>query len=156
MNATFTASLSTDGTYYNCHGEVAPDGGPHDWYIINWNTGIYTYIGTSADYYIDFNVFKPSMYGNYRLWAEGPNGAGFTGYQYLGDPYVGVSVSAGVLQFIDQAAFDALYARINAAYENHQANFFNSNNSFSDNDIDALIISTGFDEHQPMEEFEAY
>ena len=34
-NVTFSASLSTDGTYYNCHAEINQDGGPHDWYLIN-------------------------------------------------------------------------------------------------------------------------
>lgn len=74
-SANFTASLA--GTYYNCYAELN-DPGPYDWYLINWYTGVYTYIGSSTDY-INFNVQKPSMYGSYRVWGEGPYGAGFTG-----------------------------------------------------------------------------
>lgn len=153
-DATFTAY--DQGTYYTCHAEVTPDGGPHDWYLINWLTGVYTYIGTTADYYIDFNVQKPSMYGNYRLWAEGPMGAGYTGYEYLGDPYSGVSMVGGIMSFTDTSAMNVIEARIEAAMENHLANFADPLNYMSEDAYNDYADNVGFDEFLPMREFEAY
>lgn len=155
-DVTFTASLSTGGTYYNCHAEVYQYEGPHDWYLINWNTGVYNYIGSTPDYYIDFNVFKPSMYGSYRLWSEGPYGAGFTGYQYLGDPYLGVSVSSGMLVFDDANSAEVIYNRLETAYEDHQATLFDSYDNLTDEQMDAIVIAQGYDEWLPLKEFEAY
>lgn len=152
-DATFTAY--NNGTYYTCHAEVVPNGGPHDWYLINWYTGVYTYIGTSADYYIDFNVQKPKLYGNYRLWAEGPNGAGYTGYQYLGDAYSGVSINTGILSFTNQAAYDALTTRLKDAYDTHQT-FLDQYDTMTGDAADAAAISAGFNQFLPYEEFEAH
>jgi|GEM_PF-6841172 len=150
-SANFTASLA--GTYYNCYAELN-DPGPYDWYLINWYTGVYTYIGSSTDY-INFNVQKPSMYGNYRVWGEGPYGAGFTGYQYMGDPYTGVSISNGILTFADYAVFDALQERIKNAYEVHQT-VIDQWDSLTDDQADAAAITAGFDQFLPYKEFESY
>jgi len=151
-SANFTASLA--GTYYNCYAELN-DPGPYDWYLINWNTGVYTYIGSSTDY-INFNVQKPSMYGNYRVWGEGPYGAGFTGYQYMGDPYSGVSISSGILEFTDAAAFDALNNRIEQAYEDHSAAFYDVLSSLTDEQVNDYAENQGFDDLLPLREFEAF
>jgi hypothetical protein len=53
-NVSFTAT--NQGTYYTCYGEVPSTGLPHDWYLIDWYTNVYTYIGTSGDNTITFNV----------------------------------------------------------------------------------------------------
>jgi hypothetical protein len=151
-SANFTASLA--GTYYNCYAELN-DPGPYDWYLINWYTGVYTYIGSSTDY-INFNVQKPSMYGSYRVWGEGPYGAGFTGYQYLGDSYSGVTLSNGMLVFTNESALDNLYTRLDNAYEVHQANFIDSYDNLTDDQMNAYAEQQGFDEFLPMREFEAY
>lgn len=149
--ANFTATLN--GTYYNCYAELN-DPGPYDWYLINWYTGVYTYIGSSTDY-INFNVQKPSMYGSYRIWGEGPYGAGFTGYQYMGDPYTGVSLSGGMLSFTNLAAYNALSTRLKDAYESHQT-FLDQYDNLSDDAADAAAISAGFNQFLPYEEFEAH
>ena len=151
-SANFTASLA--GTYYNCYAELN-DPGPYDWYLINWNTGVYTYIGSSTDY-INFNVQKPSMYGSYRVWGEGPYGAGFTGYQYMGDPYSGVSLSGGMLVFDDANSAEVIYNRLETAYEDHQAALFDSYDYLTDEQMDAIVIAQGYDEWLPLKEFEAY
>lgn len=151
-SANFTASLA--GTYYNCYAELN-DPGPYDWYLINWYTGVYTYIGSSTDY-INFNVQKPSMYGNYRVWGEGPYGAGFTGYQYMGDPYTGVSISSGILEFTDAAVFDALNDRLEQAYEDHSAAFYDGLSSLTDEQVNDYAESQGFDDLLPLKEFEAF
>lgn len=151
-SANFTASLA--GTYYNCYAELN-DPGPYDWYLINWTTGVYTYIGSSTDY-INFNVQKPSMYGNYRVWGEGPYSAGFTGYQYMGDPYLGVSVNSGMLVFDDANSAEAIYNRLETAYEDHQAALFDSYDNLTDEQMDAIVIAQGYDEWLPLKEFEAY
>lgn len=152
-DATFTTY--DQGTYYTCHAEVTPDGGPHDWYLINWYTGVYTYIGTSSDYYIDFNFQKPSLYGHYRLWAEGTMGSGYTGYEYLGDPYIGVTISSGIMTFTDQTAYRNLKARLTSAYDNHQTHL-DAYDTMSDAAANAQAITDGFDEFLPYEEFEAH
>lgn len=152
QSANFTASLA--GTYYNCYAELN-DPGPYDWYLINWNTGVYTYIGSTTDY-INFNVQKPSMYGSYRVWGEGPYGAGFTGYQYLGDPYVGVSKVSGVLEFTDVTALDNIITRLENAYEDHSSNFIDPLDYMSDDAITDYAQSVGFDEFLPFKEFEAF
>ena len=152
-NVSFTAT--NQGTYYTCYGEVPSTGLPHDWYLIDWYTNVYTYIGTSGDNNITFNVQKPALYGQYRLWAEGPGGASFTGYQYMGDAYSGVSINSGVLTFTNQAAFDALVIRLENAYENHQT-FIDNYDNLSDDATDAALISAGFDEFLPYKRFEAH
>jgi len=149
-NVNFTATLA--GSYYNCYGEMA-NPGPYDWYLLNWNTGIYTYIGSTADNFINFNVTKPSMYGSYRLWADQ---GGFTGFQYLGDPYLGVSMVGGMLEFTDETAFNNLLNRLEQAYEDHQSNFVDSYNHLTDDQINNLAQAQGFDEFLPLKEFENY
>ena len=151
-SATFTATLN--GTYYNCYAELNYPG-PYDWYLINWNTGVYTYIGSSTDY-INFTVQKPSMYGNYRVWGEGPYGAGFTGYQYMGDSYSGVSIVSGVMSFTDTTAMVTIEVRLASAMEDHLANFADPLNYMSDDDYNNYAESVGFDEFLPMREFEAH
>lgn len=151
-SANFTASLA--GTYYNCYAELN-DPGPYDWYLINWTTGVYTYIGSSTDY-INFNVQKPSMYGNYRVWGEGPYSAGFTGYQYMGDPYTGVSISSGILEFTNQTALDNVIERLEQAFEDHQRNFFDPMDHLTDEQMNDYADSQGFDEFLPLKEFETY
>jgi len=151
-SATFTATLN--GTYYNCYAELNYPG-PYDWYLINWNTGVYTYIGSSTDY-INFTVQKPSMYGNYRVWGEGPYGAGFTGYQYMGDPYIGVSINSGILEFNDAAAFDNLNNRLEQAYEDHSAAFYDGLSSLTDEQVNDYAEIQGFDDLLPLKEFEGY
>ena len=116
---------------------------------------MYTYIGSSADYYINFNVQKPKLYGSYRLWAEGPNGSGFTGYEYLGDPYNGVSINNGILSFTNQATYDALVTRLEDAYETHQT-YIDQFNHLSDDATDAALISAGFNQFLPYQQFEAH
>lgn len=96
------------------------------------------------------------MYGSYRIWGEGPYGAGFTGYQYMGDPYTGVTLSSGMLSFTNKAAYNAMSARLEAAYEAHQAAFIDTYDYLSDDDMDALAISAGFDQFLPYKEFEAH
>jgi len=96
------------------------------------------------------------MYGNYRLWAEGPNGAGFTGYQYLGDPYAGVSLVGGMLEFTDQTSYDNLQTRLTQAYEDHQSKFFDPWNNLTDDQMNDYAEAQGFDEFLPFKEFEAY
>lgn len=152
-NVTFTAT--NQGTYYTCYGEVPSTGLPHDWYLIDWYTNVYTYIGTSSDNTINFNVQKPSLYGQYRLWAEGPGGASFTGYQYLGDPYSGVTISGGILSLTDVSAYDALKTRLKTAYDNHQTHL-DSYSSMSSDNAEAQAISDGFDEFLPFKRFEAH
>jgi hypothetical protein len=153
-DVSFTASLA--GYYYNCNAEINQDDGPHDWYLINWNTGVYTYIGSTSDNYINFNVNKPSMYGNYRVWAEGPNGAGFTGYQYMGDPYTGVTMVGGLLEFTDAASLENLINRLENAYEVHSSNFIDPLDYLSDDAITNYAQAVGFDEFLPFKEFEAF
>ena len=151
-SANFTASLA--GTYYNCYAELN-DPGPYDWYLINWYTGVYTYIGSSTDY-INFNVQKPSMYGSYRVWGEGPYSAGFTGYQYMGDPYTGVSISSGVLMFSSQSVYDDLIVRLEDAYDAHSSNFYDQYDAFSDAYVYTQEVNQGFDDLLPYKEFEAH
>jgi hypothetical protein len=142
------------GTYYNCYAELN-DPGPYDWYLINWYTGVYTYIGSSTDY-INFNVQKPSMYGSYRVWGEGPYSAGFTGYQYMGDPYTGVSISSGVLMFSSQSVYDDLIVRLEDAYDAHSSNFYDQYDAFSDAYVYTQEVNQGFDDLLPYKEFEAH
>ncbi|MEJ7693312.1 hypothetical protein [Daejeonella sp.] len=152
-NVSFTAT--NQGTYYACYGEVPSTGLPHDWYLIDWYTNVYTYIGTSGDNTINFYVDKPSLYGQYRLWAEGPGGGSFTGYQYLGEPYTGVTISSGILSFTDQAAYDAVETRLLNAYEAHQT-FIDNYDNLSYDATDAALISAGFDEFLPYKRFESH
>jgi hypothetical protein len=74
-NITFTA---TDyGTYYVCYAE-AIQSGPFDFYLINTNTWVYTYVGTSMGNSLYFYVDKPSLPGNYKVYYEGPNESNMT------------------------------------------------------------------------------
>lgn len=152
-NVSFTAT--DQGTYYTCYGEVPSTGLPHDWYLIDWYTNVYTYIGTSSDNTIYFNVQKPSLYGQYRLWAEGAGGASFTGYQYMGDPYTGVSINSGILSFTNVSAYTATITRLKDAYETHQ-NHLDTYNSMSTDAADAQATADGFDEFLPFKRFEAH
>lgn len=116
---------------------------------------MYTYIGTSGDNTITFNVQKPSLYGQYRLWAEDPGGASYTGYQYLGDSYTGVSINSGILSFTNASAYNATITRLKDAYETHQ-NHLDTYNSMSTDAADAQATADGFDEFLPFKRFEAH
>jgi hypothetical protein len=96
------------------------------------------------------------MYGSYRVWGEGPYGAGFTGYQYLGDSYSGVSKVGGVLEFTDVTALDNIMTRLENAYEDHSSNFIDPLDYMSDDAITDYAQSVGFDEFLPFKEFEAF
>lgn len=153
----FSSYLAGGGTFYNCHAE-ADNAGPLDFYLINTNSWTYTFIGSTSGStnYIDFYVNKPSTYGQYRVWFEGPNESGYTGYQAFGDPYTGVTLSSGKLYFSSTTDMENLYNRLYQAYEDHSSAFFDSNSSLTDDQLDALITSTGFDEDYPLRDFEAY
>lgn len=90
------------------------------------------------------------------MWAEGPNGSGFTDYRYLGDPYSGVNLVNGVLEFADTSAVVAMEDRIAAAMETHLANFADPLNYMSEDAYNDHADNVGFDQFLPMREFEAY
>ncbi len=68
-------------------------------------------LGSTANQDIEFYLDKPSLPGTYGLYAESNTDLGYTNYLSLGDPYVGVSLANGILQFSDQSAYDNLVAR---------------------------------------------
>lgn len=79
---TFTIEGEYAGQYY-LHAKV-PLGGFLEWYIVK-NASTYTKIGetnnnapwpTVSEIYFYFD--KPAVPGNYRMWAEGAEGASFT------------------------------------------------------------------------------
>ncbi|MHB1177893.1 MAG: hypothetical protein ACYCZO_06120, partial [Daejeonella sp.] len=152
--ATFSATLY--GSTYSCIVDFMDVTGNKDFYLVNENTWVFTYIGSSSEAFANFAVTKPSMYGSYSIWIEGPNGSGFSNALYLGDPYTGVSTSNGMLQFTDNNAADAIYSRLEAAYEAHQVSLFDAYDSLTDEQMDAHALSQGYDEWLPFKEFEAY
>lgn len=74
----------------------------------------------------------------------------------MGDPYTGVSLAGGVLEFTDQTAYDNLQLRLKQAYEDHQSNFFDSWGHLTDDQMNDYAEAQGFDEFLPFKEFEAY
>jgi hypothetical protein len=151
---TFTA---TDyGTYYVCYAEANLPG-PFDFYLVNANTWVYEYVGTSSGNSLYFYVDKPSLPGNYKVWYEGPNESNMTpGTQHMGVPYSGVTVSGGMVSFAAASDVVALYNRLYTAYQDHSAAFFGAYSSLTDDQLDAMITSTGFDENLPLRSFEGY
>jgi len=153
---TFTATSAGGGTYYNCYGEV-DEPGPTAWWLTNTYTWVMTPLGTTPDNYIAFYVNKPDLYGSYRLWGENVSttSGGYTGYQYMGDTYSGVSMVSGVMSFTDTTALMVIEARIAAAMESHLSNFADPLNYMSEDDYNTYAENAGFDEFLPMREFEA-
>jgi hypothetical protein len=151
---TFTA---TDyGTYYVCYAEANLPG-PFDFYLVNANKWVYEYVGTSSGNSLYFYVDKPSLLGNYKVWYEGPNESNMTpGTQHMGVPYSGVTVSGGMVSFAAASDVVALYNRLYTAYQDHSAAFFGAYSSLTDDQLDAMITSTGFDENLPLRSFEGY
>ena len=70
---------------------------------------MYTYIGSTANQDIEFYLDKPSLPGTYGLYAESNTDLGYTNYLSLGDPYVGVSLVSGMLNFTDEIASENLH-----------------------------------------------
>jgi len=102
-------------------------------------------------------VDKPSLPGNYKVRYEGPNESNMTpGTQFMGVPYSGVTVSNGTVAFTSDANLVTLHTRLADAYEDHSNAFFLANSSLTDDQLDVLITSTGFDENLPLREFEGY
>jgi len=93
------------------------------------------------------------MYGSYILYADY---GGFTRFQYLGDPYVGVTINSETLFFNSVTDLSNLLVRLGRAYEDHSEGFFDSNISLTDVELDALIDATWFDENLPLRELEGY
>ena len=153
--ATFTATLAGNNSYF-CRGIIRTFDGPRDWYLLNTNTWVFTYIGSTANQDIEFYLDKPLLPGTYGLYAENSSDLGYTNYLSLGDPYVGVSVSSGMLVFDDANAAENIYNRLDAAYEAHQATLFDSFDYLTDEQMDNYALSQGYDEWLPMKEFEAY
>lgn len=153
----FTATLAGGGNFYNCYGEL-DEPGSTAWWLINTYTWVMTPLGTTPDNYIYFYVNTPSMYGSYRLWGENTNNyiGGYTGYQYMGQPYSGVSISSGVLEFTTVSAMNTILDRLKAAMETHITNFVTPLEYMSDDDINDQALYSGFDEFLPLREFEAH
>jgi hypothetical protein len=153
-SATFSATAY--GSWYSCTVDFLDPTGTKDFYIVNENTWVFTYIGSTSEPYATFAINKPSMYGSYRIWIEGGNGNQFSNPLYLGDPYTGVSVSSGVMSFTNVASYDALLARLRTAYDAHQT-YIDTYNAWTDDDaVHAQLVSDGFDEFLPFQELEAY
>jgi hypothetical protein len=153
--ASFTAAPAGNNNYF-CRGIIRTFDGPRDWYLLNTYTWVYTYIGSTANQDIEFYLDKPLLPGTYGLYAENNTDLGYTNYLSLGDPYVGVTMSSGMLQFTDNNAADGIYNRLEAAYETHQATLFDAYDSWTDEQMDAHALSQGYDEWLPYKEFEAY
>lgn len=64
-------------------------------------------------------------------------------------------MSNRMLQFTDNNAADALYERLETAYEAHQANLFDAYDSWTDEQMDTYALANGYDEWLPYKEFEA-
>lgn len=151
---TFTAS--DYGTYYVCYAE-ANNSGPFDFYLINTNTWVYEYVGTSSGNSLYFYVDKPSLPGNYKVWYEGPNESNMTpGTQFMGVPYAGITYSSGVINFASHSDYATLMARLEQAVDDHEAAFFSAYSYMTDEQLDAQIDATGFDEDLPLREFEGF
>jgi len=150
----FAASLY--GSQYYCDVDFPTLTGGFDVYLLNTNTWVYTYVGSSSWINFSFTIDKPAMYGNYVVWAEGPSESEFSSSLYLGDPYSGVSLVNGILEFTDKNALNAILARLEQAMEDHSSNFADPLAYMTDDQLTDYAISVGFDEFLPMKEFEAY
>ncbi len=153
--ATFTATPAGNNNYF-CRGIIRTFDGPRDWYLLNTQTWVFTYIGSTSNQDIEFYLDKPSVPGTYGLYAENSSGSGFTNYVSLGDPYVGVNINSGILEFTDAAAFNALNDRLEQAYEDHSAAFYDGLSSLTDEQVNDYAENQGFDDLLPLREFEAF
>jgi hypothetical protein len=153
-SATFSAT--SYGSWYSCIVDFLDVSGTKDFYLVNENTWVFTYIGSSSEAYATFAINKPSMYGSYRIWIEGGNGDQFSNNVYLGDPYSGVSLVSGILEFTDKNALYTILTRLEQAMEDHSSNFEAPLAYMTDDQLTDHAISVGFDEFLPMKEFEAY
>lgn len=130
---------------------------PFDFYLINTNTWVYEYVGTSSGNSLYFYVDKPSLPGNYKVWYEGPNESNMTpGTQLMGEPYTGVTWSSIMVAFTSQSDYETLLTRLEEAYEDHSDDFFITYSSLTDEQLDAQIDIAGFDENLPLRDFEGY
>ncbi len=151
---TFTAS--DYGTYYVCYAE-ANNSGPFDFYLINTNTWVYEYVGTSSGNSLYFYVDKPSLPGNYKVFYEGSNESNMTpGTQFMGVPYTGVSFSSGVINFASHTDYANLMTQLEQAVDDHEDAFFSAYSYMTNEQIDAQIDATGFDEDLPLRSFEGF
>lgn len=152
----FTATLHVSGTFYSCSGEV-DDPGATNWWLINTYTWVMTPLGQTSGNTISFYVDKPDLYGSYRLWGENvsTSSGAYTGYQSMGDTYSGVSLSGGVMNFTNISAYNTILTRLKTAYANHQTHI-DLYDSWSNDNANAQLISDGFEEFLPFEEFEAH
>lgn len=140
------------GPYYSCHVE-SQNGGTIDYYLVETYSGTWTSIGENSLGYIDFYVDKPYVYEQFLVWSPQE---GFTNALYFGDPYTGVSISSNMLTFTSATVLENILNRLDDAYEDHAADFFDNNTGLTDVQLDALIGTTGFDENTPLEAFEGY
>jgi hypothetical protein len=150
-----TFSATPYGSWYACTVDFLDPTSTKDFYIVNENTWVFTYIGSSSEAYATFAINKPSTYGSYRIWIEGGNGDQFSNALYLGDPYSGVTISNGILSFTNQAAYDGTKDRLKNAEELH-LEWLNQFDSYTDDAADAAAENAGFDDNLPFKEFEAY
>ncbi|HEY0768882.1 MAG TPA: hypothetical protein VGD31_00925, partial [Sphingobacteriaceae bacterium] len=76
---------------------------------------------------------------------------------YLGiNPYPGVTLNNGVLEFIDLTAYENLLTQLENEVEQHNADFFDSRDYMTDDEINDLAETIGFDEFKPLRDFENY
>lgn len=90
------------------------------------------------------------MYGSYRIWIEGGNGNQFSNSLYLGDPYSGVSLNNGILEFTNKSSLNVILNRLEQAMEDHSSNFADPLAYMTDDQLTDYAISVGFDEYLPM------
>lgn len=152
--ATFTATITAGTTDYYCTAEM-PFAGPVDWYLIEESTSTYTYIGTTASESIFFFISSPTP-GYYRVWGQSASNGLDTNPLYLGNPYPGVALNNGVLEFTDLAAYQNLIAKLEYEVEQHNADFVDPREYMTDDEINNLAMSIGFDEFKPLRDFENY
>lgn len=149
-SGTFTANDM--GPYYSCHVE-SQNGGTIDYYLVETYSGTWTSIGENSLGYIDFYVDKPYVYEQFLVWSPQE---GFTNALDFGDPYVGVSLVNGILEFTDASALDVILDRLEQAQEHHSSNFIDPLDYMSDDALTDYAESVAFDEFLPMKEFEAF
>lgn len=161
----FSAS-QTSGNVWSC--EAFLDNMPYyyygiDWYIVDERTGNYSLLTTTNTVQINFEVYDPD-YGYYSIFGYQPVSAttSWTNELLLGDPYTGVypgvAYHNGALEFASLDAFKNMITQLENETEIHNANFFDNptNINLSDDDINALAESQGFDEYAPLRSFENY
>jgi adenine-specific DNA-methyltransferase len=70
--------------------------------------------------------------------------------------YPGAVYHNGVIELTSSAAFENLLSQLDNAYELHNADFFDSRDNMTDDQINAYAESVGFDEFKPLRDFETY